>query len=132
MSDPILNKNFSQKSLETWKKLRPFSLDEIKINTDLEIRGENGVSTFYDTVSLEFKQIASDEKFKAGVFLKGSKKLEGVGRRVTRTNYIHEGQFHQDQMHGYSRLIFEDGSYYIGLFRNNKMNGKGLYVSTSG
>ena len=35
-------------------------------------------------------------------------------------------------MNGYSRLFFEDGSYYIGQFVDNKMCGEGRYVCGNG
>lgn len=123
-STPVLNIDKSQKSLETWKKLKPLSIEEIMKHSETDLDFENS--------NTEIKQLRNEERSKAGQFKKGTTKLEGIGRRITRTNYIHEGQFHMDQMHGYSRLFFEDGSYYIGMFRSNKMCGKGKFVSHNG
>ena len=33
---------------------------------------------------------------------------------------------------GYGRYIWNNGDYYIGAFKNGKLDGNGLYVSSSG
>ena len=38
-------------------------------------------------------------------------------------NIIYEGYFVNDKYEGYGKLIFENGSYYIGQFLNSKRNG---------
>ena len=41
------------------------------------------------------------------------------------SNIIYEGDFVNDKYEGYGKLIYENGSYYIGSFKNGIPNGEG-------
>ena len=53
------------------------------------------------------------------------KVLHGLGRANYR-NIIYEGQFFNDKWHGFGRAIFQDGSYHIGYWANDKKCGWGI------
>lgn len=56
--------------------------------------------------------------------------IEGLGR-IQNYDFVDEGYFTAN-LDGYRRTVFEDGSYYIGWFKNNKREGEGKYVDKSG
>ena len=41
------------------------------------------------------------------------------------SNIIYEGDFVDDKYEGYGKLIYENGSYYIGSFKNGIPHGEG-------
>ena len=51
--------------------------------------------------------------------------LHGIGRANYR-NILYEGQFVNDRWHGYGRAIFQDGSYHIGYWADDKKCGWGV------
>ena len=53
--------------------------------------------------------------------------MNGLGR-ANYINMVYEGQFHNNQWHGYGRVIMNDGSYYTGYFRNDRKHGEGKLV----
>ena len=40
--------------------------------------------------------------------------------------------FYNDQLNGYARILYEDGSYYIGTFFNNQFDGYGTLSDSEG
>lgn len=58
--------------------------------------------------------------------------LKGVARRVWYDNEIQEGQFVDGKLHGFGRICFESGAYYIGMYKNGKKNGHGKMVYPGG
>ena len=55
---------------------------------------------------------------------KTEKKTHGFGRAIEQNNEVLiEGQFLNDKMHGYIRLIWQDGYYEIGNYKDGKSNG---------
>ena len=42
-------------------------------------------------------------------------------------NWFYEGEMVNDKKEGNGRLVFKNGNYYVGQFRNNKFNGRGIF-----
>ena len=42
-------------------------------------------------------------------------------------NWLYEGEMLNNKKEGNGRLVFKNGSYYVGQFKNNKFNGKGAF-----
>ena len=45
---------------------------------------------------------------------------------------LYEGEWLNDQKHGFGREILIDGSYYLGRFENGKRNGQGTFFPIKG
>jgi hypothetical protein len=45
---------------------------------------------------------------------------------------LYEGSIYLGRVHGKGRLIWSDGAYYIGMFREGKIHGKGVLVDKMG
>ena len=61
----------------------------------------------------------------------------GIGRLIIQKpenskNTIIEGEFKNSMINGYGRMIFPDGSYYMGGFKNNLMHGSGIFYDENG
>lgn len=61
----------------------------------------------------------------------------GLGRVVLNSEKdcrgeIQEGEWLNNMMHGYSRIIFHNGDTYVGEFQNYKPHGTGTYSKTDG
>ena len=58
--------------------------------------------------------------------------MEGVCREEFSSGQILEGQFVNDYLNGYGRVIYPNGNYYIGMWRHHKKDGPGKYFKKNG
>ena len=54
--------------------------------------------------------------------------MEGIGRICFTDGEIQEGFFVNGSKNGFGRTIYPKGSYYIGIFCDDKKHGKGVKV----
>ena len=115
-------------SMETWKKLKPLTIDEIIQNSEQTV-------DFFD-YGTEFKEQLTQNAYKIGQFKRGTNDLDGIGRRIfidgQFDTQIQEGQFVNGKLQGYARIFNQSGAYYIGMYKNNKRNGQGRFVYETG
>ena len=82
--------------------------------------------------------IFRDGSFYKGKFIEGA--FHGIGffSEKTGTNLLKypnskfEGEFNNDEINGFGKLTFEDGTSYEGTFKNNLMHGTGLITNLEG
>ena len=114
--------------METWKKLKPLTIDEIIQNSEQTV-------DFFD-YGTEFKEQLTQNAYKIGQFKRGTNDLDGIGRRIfidgQFDTQIQEGQFVNGKLQGYARIFNQSGAYYIGMYKNNKRNGQGRFVYETG
>ena len=67
-----------------------------------------------------------------GMTNKGTGKICGVARLVTKQGFFMEGWVENSQMNGYGRMIYQTGAYSIGMFKQSKMDGQCLFVGPNG
>ena len=80
---------------------------------------------------------AGDGRKWRGIFISKDKldkkqSLTGIGRGVSYTNWIYEGQVINEKANGYGRTIFNYGDYYIGHFKDNYFEGEGIWYKKDG
>ena len=56
----------------------------------------------------------------------------GLGRYVTKTGEIYEGQWKFSEENGFGRRIWNSGEYYIGMWKDFKFDGPGKFVYKDG
>ena len=52
---------------------------------------------------------------------------KNMGRNEFNIGHFYEGYYLHDKGHGYERLIWNNGDYYIGNFKDNSRNGCGKF-----
>lgn len=77
---------------------------------------------------LEFKKPAKSFNFDIkGMVDQNSNSMCGLGR-ANYKDIIYEGNFFNNQWHGFGRAIMSDDRYYIGFFKNDRKHGRGTLV----
>lgn len=122
-SAPVIESEKNQKSLETWKKLEPMTIDKIY--------QESTVKVIIDD-DHELKKMKFKNYLVLGQFKKDTNVIQGVARRIFDSTLIQEGQFKNDDPCGYVRIIYQNGAYYEGMFSNFMRNGYGVSVTANG
>ena len=102
---------------DKWNELGPLKLEDIMANSEEEINKNIpfGKSKFNQYI---IGQIGEDGK------------VQGVGKEIN--HIIYEGQFKNDQYHGYGRFIYSNGNYYLGNWIDGKRQGWGKLVDKGG
>ena len=113
-----------EEQLAAWKSVPPLTVQELvshgmQVNKNRKINKNNLMSG-----EVEIGQLSN------------VKQKEGIGRHIGIAEdgaaKIREGFFKFDELDGYGREFFEDGSYYIGMFKNSKKHGQGKLVDKDG
>ena len=97
-SEPKPYLNSPMRGFKDWKKRRPLKLEEIiekskKLNDEIDINSDE----------LEFKKVEFANRYRIGLFKKGTNKSHGVVRVVFMNGAIWEGMFKDDEFDGYGR-----------------------------
>ena len=114
----------STKGLNTWKSLKPLTIEEILSSSNCKINLQDQY--------LEYKRIDGFKAYAIGFFRKGTKTRHGISRSVGKDGQIQEGMFDNDKLSGFARVCFKSGDYYIGQYQEGKKQGKGKYVFMNG
>ena len=121
---PEIDSSKNQKSLEKWKSLEPISIEDIHRDSDFKV--------FIDDEEQEVKKMVFKNYVAIGQFRRNTNKIDGIARRIFDSTLIQEGQFKNGDLHGYCRIIYQNGAYYEGMFSNFMRNGLGTSVSATG
>ena len=99
-------------ALDTWRKIGPFA------------DSDNFIESLRSEKDVVYGKHASDHCSFAGI-LYGERK--GYGRHLVVENNLRilEGHFTKNKLGGKGRIIYNNGSYYIGEVLNNTANGQG-------
>ena len=121
-------KDANKGAISKWKELGRLSVNQILENSDPDFLDQIELS------DLEFKTnvVEYGSHIKSGFFLKGTKKLRGIGRLEWKNKSILEGFFLNNSLNGFGRWIEFDGEYYIGEWKGGNYHGKGKRVYTDG
>jgi hypothetical protein len=57
--------------------------------------------------------------------------MHGFGRKI-HPEFIYEGYFFEGNYKGFGRGIWGNGSYYIGMWKDNFFNGEGKRICSNG
>ena len=71
---PHIDTAKSQASIQTWKTLKPLTIEEIIKNTDEPIDLDKSI--------VEFKEVKFEDHTAIGLFQRGTDTIQGVARRV--------------------------------------------------
>ena len=123
-SEPAVNPEMSQKSLEVWRRLGPLDLKELNEQHPIDLSED----LIYQEKDEFFCYVHGQYK---------ANKRHGISRTVLtkgnfNENYIKEGQFENDIMNGFGRVIQTDGSYYVGFYKDDLKHGKGKLYNSNG
>lgn len=107
-----------QASLVLWNKLGHMNLDDIM---NLEACPGISYGNFQGKLG----------KYQGMLNVQGNP--QGFGRYILATGQVEEGVFDQDiNLIGQSRVIYADGTYYLGEMQDGKKSGKGKVVKATG
>lgn len=70
-----------------------------------------------------------------GIFVRSDNddsELTGIGRSVTLTNWVYDGQVINGKLNGYGRMIFNYGDYYVGQFKDDFFENEGALYRKDG
>ena len=110
----------SKEAFKRWLKLGSFDIEKLKINENCKVVGELGQT---DCANKKYDFWCQTDE--AGY-------LEGIGRYCFHNDELQEGQFECGKLDGQSRVIYGDGSYYLGTMENGQMNGHGVLTCSQG
>ena len=57
--------------------------------------------------------------------------MDGIGQ-LLKAQQLYEGEFKQDKMYGFGRIIYKDGSFYVGNIASSKRHGAGILTKADG
>lgn len=115
----------NKKPLDTWKVLRPLSIEEILDKSKVEFDIEDD--------ELEFKRVDFDQYcYEIGMFRRGTRKAHGISRFVNKDGVIFEGLNQEGQLNGFARALNEEGAYFQGIYKNGYREGFGRNVAPDG
>ena len=108
--------NVSEKVLAKWNSLGPLSVETILQNSNI-------AALAIDPEDVEFKKWDNGYAFKTGFHKKGSKHTRHGICRFEEYGYIYECMYVDDSRNGFGRVIYSNGKYYIGMWKDNLYHG---------
>jgi hypothetical protein len=112
-------------SYKTWERIGPINIDDIIKYSDFPV--------IINDEMFEFGFITNGKLANEGQILKKTGKINGVARNFSIENdYIFEGLIYRNSAEGYGRYIKNDGSYYLGSYKDNKRDGYGTLYNPDG
>lgn len=107
--------------LKQWKKLGPLQIAQI-----------HNVSPLYFEQKLDFGKSTDAIGGTYEGQINFNNEPHGLGRYVTKTGEIYEGQWKFSEENGFGRRIWNSGEYYIGMWKDFKFEGPGKFVYADG
>jgi hypothetical protein len=114
-------KGLSKTVASKWKQLGPLDLVQI-----------NQASPIYFEQKLGFGESADALGGKYFGQVNFNKEPHGLGRYITKTGEIYEGQWKFSEENGFGRRIWSTGEYYVGMWKDFKFHGPGKFVYKDG
>ena len=109
-----------------WNEIGPLSLAEVYRQCTNDTLGIN-MTLDFDLKICHYGQTKKGNTFEGQVGDNG--KPVGLYRFINKSPEImFEGQWLKNGSHGYGRIIWKEGNYYIGHWKDAKLNGYGKYV----
>ena len=105
-------------AVKKWKQLGPIDVERWK-----QIVPDYAPIIDDQTVELKERIYDPDCGICYGQFLKGTKIKHGIVRKISKLGYIYEEQWLNNERHGYSRTIWDDGEYSEGYWKFGKEEG---------
>ena len=105
-------------ALNTWKKLGPIRLSELALQSDVTVDLDD------EKYELEMPSASDEDQVVRVVPKDGSDPEVQLIRSIGKNGQIHEG-FLSHNLQYYARVIFHQGFYYVGQWKNQQMDGVG-------
>ena len=121
-SEPQINKGKTHISLKKWRELGSFNLLDMHKKSPINFDSKLQFGEYRSNIAHYIGQVNQEGR------------AHGLGRWVSSEvdNHIYEGQFKYGKFDGFGRYIWEGGDYYVGMWKDECMNGEGRKVYEKG
>lgn len=128
LTPPVIDPPKPQHSLNMWKSLNPLTVEQICVNS--------GINIDFADRDFEFRELVTENAQIKCQFKRDTDQKQGIGRIIAIKGKfdtsIQEGLFINNQLNGYGRIIYHSGNYYEGMIKNDKYEGYGKFVHING
>lgn len=125
MTEPELTEQAPTTALENWKTFARLNVQELINKSETDPQELN----FEEQ---EVKREQFDSGYADGMFVKGTRRRNGLSRWVGSDGKISTGMYINGKATGFCRMLFPDGAYYLGMSKDDKFDGYGKLVLPNG